>query len=589
MKKTGKHIGTLLLAIFTVFFAKAQGTEFYASVNRNPVATGQTLTYSVTLENSRGRINAPDLSDFNVIFGPSTSSNFRIINGRQTSAMTVSYTMRPRKVGTFIIGSASVVVDGKRLSTKPIEVRVTKGTGQSKGKSQGSDSDRSQTSPSQMSNFMVQVHLNKREVYLGEEVIATFVILTRYRNVDVTETNFPALPGFWSEHVEKKHASWEQNYTRINGVPYRKAVIRTQILFPQRTGKLTIPPLEVTAQVGRSFLRRGTELKAKSNSPTITVNPLPGEPPASYDGAVGQMRFSAELDREEVSANDAINLSVTISGQGNLMLIGAPAIKFPADFDTYDPETKDRIRVTANGVSGSRSFQYLIIPRYPGEYEIPAIHFSYFNPATARYVTESAGPFQIHVAEGAGSASNRADARSQNLVEQSNEDIHYIKTDSSKLTLSGKKFFKSPLYFSILSLPFLFFVGFIIFRKKREADAYDVEGTRRRKANKMARKRLKSASVALKNNNSKLFYAEIFKALYGYMTDKLNIPGSLLSRQVIIDNLQRRAVDPELISELSQTIETCEMARFASTEKMGDADFYSQTVRLIAKLDNKIR
>ena len=590
MKKTGKHIVTAFIALFSVFFAKAQNPSFYASVDKNPVATGDVFTYKVTLENGRGDISAPDLSDFNVVFGPSTSSSFRIINGSQTSSMTLSYSMRPIKTGTFTIGPASVDVNGKRLQTKSIEVKVVKGSSTTTNQSNSNSGQSIQTqSASKDNNLLVQVQLSKRQAYLGEQIIATYVILTRYRSIEIQETNFPTLPGFWSEDVKQDQASWEQNYTMINGVAYRKAIIKQQILFPQRTGELKIAPLSISARVNRSFFNPGSEVKVSSNSPTISVKELPGKAPDSYDGAVGNFTFSASLDRKEVNANDAINLTASISGRGNLTLVKEPEINFPADFETYDPETKDRITVNGAGVSGTRSFQYLIIPRYPGDYQIPAIHFTFFDASSGKFVTQDAGPFDIHVTGTASTNNTGGGSISQNTVKQSNEDIHYIETDASKLQPLGKKFFGTTLYYVLLGAPFLFFIGFIIFRKKREAEADDVVGTRRRKANKMARKRLKSAATALKNSDSKLFYAEIFKAIYGYMSDKLGIPGSLLSKQVIMENLRNKNVDEETLNELSRTLETCEMARFASSEKQGDQEFYNQTVTLIAKLDSKIR
>ncbi len=569
---------------------KAQDPSFSASVDKNPVATGDVFTYKVTLDNARGDINAPDLSDFNVVFGPSTSSSFRIVNNSQTSSVTLSYSMRPIKTGTFTIGAASVVVNGKRLRTKPIEIKVVKGNSTNATQPASNSRQSTQTqSASSNNNLLVQVQLSKRTAFLGEQIVATYVILTRYRSIEVQETNFPALAGFWSEDVKQDQATWEQNYTMINGIAYRKAIIKQQILFPQRTGELKIPSLSISARVNRSFFNPGTEVKVTSNSPTITVNALPSKAPDSYLGAVGNFTFSVDLDRKEVNANDAINLTATVSGRGNLTLVKEPEIKFPADFETYDPETKDRISVNGAGVSGNRSFQYLIIPRYPGDYEIPEIEFTYFDPTSGTFITKNAGPFEIHVTGSASMKNGQSGVISQNAVKQSNEDILYINTDVSKLKSLDQRFFKTKLYFALMAVPVLFFIGFIFFRKKREAEAYDVAGTKRRKANKMARKRLKSASVALKNLDSKLFYAEIFKAIYGYMTDKLGIPGSLLSKQVIMENLRNKNVDEETLLELSQTLEACEMARFASTQKEGDKQFYDETVKLIAKLDSKIR
>ncbi|NEN25641.1 protein BatD [Cryomorpha ignava] len=588
MKKTGNHIIFLLFACLSVFAAKAQETAFYATVDKNPVGTGDVFSYQITLENGRGDITPPSLADFNVVFGPSRSSNYRIVNGEQTSAITLSYTMRPKSKGEFTIDPAQALVNGKRFKTESITVKVIEGSS-SRAPQTNRNQNQSNQSASNTSNenLKVQIQLSKRKVYLGEQITATYVILTRFRNIDIEGTKFPGLAGFWTEDLKTEQARWEREYEMVNGVPYRKAVLKRQILFPQRTGKIQIDPLTISSHVNRSFLNPGEEVNMASNSPTIEVMPLPGKVPESYNGAVGEFTFSANIDRTELPANEAINLKIIISGSGNLSLIKEPELKFPPDFETYDPETKDRINVSGAGVTGSRSFQYLVIPRYPGDYEIPEIIFTYFDPAKEAFVTKSEGPFPIKVTGSAASVSKGQ--RSQNIVKQTTEDIRYINTLATSLESKNKQFFKSMGYYAGIGAPFIGFILFLAFRKKRATELDDVQGTRRRKANKMARRRLKMAEKALKADDSKQFYAEIFKALYGYMSDKLGIPGSLLSRQVIVENLKERNIDDGLIHELSDTIETCEMARFAAVAEMSNREFYNQTVKLISKLDSRIK
>src|SRR5690554_3240017 len=283
----------------------------------------------------------------------------------------------------------------------------------------------------------------------------------------------------------------------INGVPYRQAVLKRQILFPQRTGKIQIDPLTISSRVNRSFLNPGEELIMASNSPTIEVMPLPGNAPESYNGAVGDFTFSADIDRTELPANEAITLKITIGGSGNLSLVKEPELKFPPDFETYDPETKDRINVSGAGVSGSRSFQYLIIPRYPGEYEIPEIKFTYFDPNKGNYVTKTQGPFPIKVTGDGSASAGAGGARPQNTVRQISDEIRYIRIDDTTLELKGGQFFRSIGYYFAIGIPFVGFILFLAFRKKRATELDDVQGTRRRKANKMARRRLKMAETAL--------------------------------------------------------------------------------------------
>lgn len=567
--------------------------RFYATVDKNPVGVGDVFSYQITLENGRGDITPPNLSDFRTVAGPMRSSNVRIINGQSTSATTLSYSIRPDKQGKITIGEARAIINGKEYRTEPITVSIVQGAStRAQQPNRGQTSSRPSTSQNQNAtddHLMVQIQLSKRKVYLGEQISVAYVILTRYRNLDMEDSKFPELSGFWAEELKADRVQWERDYEIINGLAYKKAVLRRQIIFPQRTGKLQIDPLSIKARANRSFIHPGDEITMVSNSPTIEVLPLPGQSPESFNGAVGEFNFSVKTDRTEVPTNEAINLTISISGSGNLSLVNEPQIKFPADFETYDPETKDRINVSGSGISGSRSFQYLIIPRYPGEYEIPEVTFSYFDPKREKFITKTEGPFPIKVTGTSGISAGTSGERAQSTVKQTTKDIRYIKTDAEGLVPTEKQFFKTMGYFLGMGVPFLGFILFLGFRKRRADELDDAEGARRKKANKMARQRLKLASKALKAHDSKLFYAEIFKAIYGYMSDKLGIPGSLLSRQVIVENLQQRNIDEDLIHDLTSTIETCDMARFAAVHNVSDEEFYTQTVKLISKLDNRIK
>ena len=594
MKKTGRHIVFSLLAFIAVLTVKSQETSFYATVDKNPVGLGDVFSYQITLENGRGDVTPPSLSDFNIVYGPSRSSNYRIINNQQTSSFTLSYTMRAVSKGEFTIGSAYTTINGQKFKTDPITVKVIEGQSsraQQKNRTQGSQGNQGNAKNTTNENFKVQIQLSKRKAYLGEQIIATYVIYasTRYRNIEVEDTRFPGLSGFWTEELKADQARWERDVEMLNGVPYRKAVLKKQIVFPQRTGKIQIDPLTITARINRSFFNPGEELKLASNSPVIEVTPLPENEPDSYSGAVGDFSMKVDIDRKELNANEAINLKINISGSGNLGLVKEPALNFPADFETYDPETKDRINVSGGGVSGSRTFEYLVIPRYPGEYEIPEINFSYFNPQQGQFITKSEGPFNIKVNGSATSGVAVNGERVKSTVKQTKSDIRYINTEKDTLQPKGTHFFNTASYYIALGIPFLGFLLFMIFRKRKAIELDDVQGTRRRKANKMARRRLKLADKALKADDSKQFYAEIFKAIYGYMSDKLGIQGSLLSRQVIVENLKERHIDEGLIQELSITIETCEMARFAAVTNMSDREFYAQTVKLLSKLESQIK
>ncbi len=584
-----------MVILLLIGFANANGqtARVFASVDKNPVAIGEIMSYRITLENARGDISPPDLSDFKVIFGPSRSSNYRLINGQQSSTVTLSYSMRPIEVGTFEIGQGTAIVDGKVMKTEPITVTVVAqgSTAKMQTQSKGGKSN-PQAAPKPIKkdeNLQVIIQLSKTKAYLGEQIVAKYILLTRYTNIDIAETKLPTPVGFWTEDV-KGDPAWERNYEIIDGVPFRKAILKTQILIPQRKGKLTINPIEITALVNRSIFNRGTEFKVVSKSPTIVVKGHPGNVPASYHGAVGDFKYSVEVDKNTINANEAIEMKIGISGSGNLSLINEPEIKFPADFEVYDPEINDRTSVTTSGIRGSRSFQYLIIPRYPGEYEIPAFEFSYFSPKQGKFISKTAGPFQFKVNGEAGHvALSGSGSVSKNRVTQSGTDIRYIVNNPENLKPSGNPFFKTLSFHGLLAFPFIGLFLFLILRKRNESRNKDLKQVRMRRANKLAKMRLKGAAKALKANDSTNFYGEIFKALYGYLSDRLGIDGSDLSRIVIVKKLKERSVDQATIDQLASTLDTCEMVRFAPATGTSDQEFYGQTVALIENIESQLK
>lgn len=588
MKKTGKYIGFIFFLLLSLT-GLSQETSFYATVDKNPVKMGDVFSYKVTLVNGRGNIQPPNLDDFRLVFGPSQSSQYSLSNGRQSSTLTLSYTLRPKKTGTFKIGEAKVQVDGKTYTSEPIEVKVVEGDAYDGSDSYESGDKRQKAkAPSKDKNIILSINLSKKQAYIGEQITATYVLLTRYQNLDVGDMRFPTLNGFWTEDLKDEKASWERDYEIINGVPYRKAILKRQVLFPQRSGDIEIEAMEIEGRVNRSFFNPGRAVTIVSNSPKIKVTALPGGAPKTFKGAVGSFKFNAEVDKTELKANEAINLKIDISGTGNLPLTEAPEIKFPSDFEVYDPEVNDRINVSGNGVSGRRRFQYLIIPRYPGEYTIDKISFTYFNPGSGKYETQSAGPFDFAI-EGEGGTIPRSAQRKKNRVTPAANDIRYIFTNPSDLMVKGNMFYGTAGFYGLLATPFVLLLIFLVFRKRKESLEQDVIGSKKRRANRMAKRRLKEAEKALKKNDSKAFFAEVSKALYGYLEDKLVIPKSQLSKPVITEKLQRGNVDPESINKLFKTLELCEMARFAPMDNADEKSIFEQTVSLLETFENKLK
>jgi len=594
LKKTGKYYSWAILAIIWLipFIGSGQEALLTATVDKNPVSINDIFTLKLSLTNGKGNIETPDLSDFRVVFGPSRSSSYRIVNGMQSSSVSVSYTLRPKKLGTYEIGVAKAQVDGKVLTTKPIKMEVVKGgsTNTTQSSSNSSNSSRGTNQRTQTNkNLMVRLELSKRNVYKGEQIVASYVLLSRYNNIDLGDMDFPTLDGFWVEEFPEEQTSWEPNLEVINGVQYRKAIIKRQVLFPQRSGSIELSPFVLSANVNRSFFNPGENITVRSNSPTITVKELPAGAPDSFKGAVGNFEFTASVDKKKLKANDAINLKVTISGNGNLRLINVPPFAFPDDFEVYDPETNDRIKVTTGGIKGSRNFQYLIIPRYPGKYTIPQLEFSFFNPSSGKYESTTAGPFDFSITDDGGAVPSAGISRPKNVVEESGLDIRYIITDKNLLTATRSQFFRTSLFWIGSVGPFALLLLFLGYRRRKEALDSDVTGKKRREAKKMARKSLKAADEALKGNDSSVFYQEISKALYGYISGKLSIPIGKLSRNSILEELKKNNIDESTINDATYVIDTCEMARFAPVTDVSNEMFYKRTAELIENLEDKLK
>lgn len=588
MKKTGKYLLNCLIPVFVLFFGAsssyAQDPVFSALTDKQTVAAGETFNVKFTIENGRGNISPPDFSDFKVVMGPARASSFQDINGRRTTTMTLSYTLRAMAEGTYTIGPASAKVGNTQLQSQPIKIEVTKGRSPSAGGTQPGQRQQQQP-PATDKNLFVRTLISKSKLYRGEALVVTFELLSRYNNIDLGETNFPSLDGFWSEDIKTGQTSWEQDYEYIDRVPYRKAILRKQLLFPQRHGTIEIAPFSVTARVNRSFFNPGKEVKAESYALNIEVLPLPGGAPESFNGAVGEYSFSANLGQTELTANDAIDLSLTVKGRGNLRLIKNPEVEFPSDFEVYDPELKDRISVSAGGMNGSRTYEYLVIPRYPGKYDIPAIEYTYFSPSKKKYITEKAGPFEIKVSGEDGTVPSEASGIARSRVEPVRRDIRYIATDSELLRPAGHIFFRSFWYYLLTAGPLLFLIGFVLFHKKRDAILGDVKTIRKKKAHQAAKKRLSAAEKAMAKGDSSTFYSEIFNAIYGFLSDKLGAEKAALTKPVIREKLKENAVPDHLGQEAVYLIETCEMARFAPVTGESDAVFYERTSEFIEKLE----
>ncbi|PKQ64448.1 hypothetical protein BZG02_06470 [Labilibaculum filiforme] len=603
MKKIILSLVTVLLIATSVF---ADEIKFTASAP-NVVELGEQfrLTYSV---NSKGKnIQVPELDGFRVLMGPSTSSSMstQIINGKVTSSSAYSYTyvLLAEKEGKFDIKPASISVDGETkisnsLTIEVVEVNKTQ---------QSSESEQSQNSASTdkitENNLFVKVHLDRSSVYMGEHIVATIKVYTRLSIAGFGDSKFPSFDGFLSQEVPTPgQISLERE--NINGTIYNTGIIRKLILFPQHTGEITIDPfeLEVIIRQRKANKRNGffdeffdnyqdIRVPRKSKPIRIRVKDFPSNKPASFDGAVGNFELITTIDKDSVKANDAVTMRVKVAGNGNLKLIKPLEFNFPADFEVYDPKTSQNLNSTEAGMSGSTTFEYLIIPRHGGEYEIPSVNFSFFDPKAKIFRTRSTEKFTIKVAKGEGDNSGTIiSSFSKEKVKFLGKDIRFIKTNDFTPQLKGEVFFGTTNFYLAYIVPFFLFILAFVFNRKRIKENADTAKLKNKRANRVAMKRLKAASASLKAQQKDRFYDEILKAIWGYTSDKLNLPLANLNKENISEILLSKGVELELKDEFLSILDTCEFARYSPSAGSSEMDeLYQKSMNTITKLEKNIK
>ena len=572
--------------------------------------------------NAEGKnFSAPSFEGFTVVGGPftSTSSSFQMVNGSMSHSVKCTYTfaLQAYKEGTFHVGSASLNVKGTKVTSEPFDIKVIPDDGSHAAPSGGGDASgqgRSQqnTNDPQVSgkDLFLNVIPSKKSVYVGDQVVLTYKIYTKVPVSSLSVERMPSYAGFWTKDISDNSNSLRQNSEYINGIEYTTAEVQKTVIVPQRAGKLTIDPMiiECVAQVRTEsnrqrsmdpfeaffndpfFNRNIVNVKKELTSQTLTleVKSLPENgKPASFAGAVGNYNFKSEIDKTELSTNEAFTLTLTVSGTGNVELLQMPTPVFPPDFEVYDPKVTTSVNPTSNGLSGTKKAEFLVIPRRAGSFTIPAVEFSYFNPANETYQTLQSEPYEIKVEKGAGSddaggiyASNQED------IKYLGSDIRHIMTGDAHLKPMHTFFFGSAAYFVVLLVLLALFVILLFVLKKREQMSKDTAANRNRKADKVARVRLKNAYQYLKAKDQEKFYVEMSQALWGYIADKLGIERSKLSMDTVNETMKSKNVPDELTKQFIDTLNSCEFARFApgsAEEKMDD--LYQRGIDVISKAE----
>lgn len=577
----GWYRNIFMVFLWLPYVLAAQEITFTASVDRNKIAVGDQIKLTVTLTNSREPFTAPDLGGLVVVQGPFESSSFNYVNGRMSSTIARTWVITGMKAGKFTIGPARAKIGSAMIQTDPITIEVEPGSAPrpEPGVAHGQRSN---------PDLFVTITLSKNKAYVGEQVLATYTLYSRYPNIELSQYDLPKLNGFWAEEIDIGNSGWEDRPEVINGLSYRVAILKKQLLFPQTSGKLRIEPLQLTCVVNRSFFSRGTSLQITSNSLELTALSLPANAPSGFSGAVGELELKVQADRTRMQADEAMDLNVRISGRSNLKLLDAPKLALPPDFEVYDPKVNDKISITSSGMSGYREFQYVIIPRHDGSYTLDPITFAYFDTRTGEYRLLQSEALTIEVSPGSGDGGvvrSRPNARDVQVLER---DIRYIRTGDLDLRPKGRIFFGSVQWIAGMATPALALVLFLAWYRKHRNDQADATGMRRKKADRVARQRLHEARKALEAGEREVFYTALAKALQGYLADKFGLEHSEITSQEVRSRLMEHGLE-DVAGKYAEAIQECEMARFAPLEGRSRQLLYDEAVELIGTIERSIR
>lgn len=597
----------LILSLSQAF---AQSEVAFKAMAPGSVAMGEQfkLVYSI---NAQARdLQTPDLSDFDVLFGPATTefTSMNYTNGKATNeySLSMTYTLMPKKEGTFTIGPASIKAKGANYSSNALTIKVLPPNQPSQKLEEGATKSDVKGAINKNGIF-ARVELSKKKVYEQEAILATFKLYTLY-DCEITNVKFPEYDGFLAQEIENPNPQWVLE--NINGRNYSTVILRQAILYPQKTGLINIEGGKINANIRvrverknaprsvfdlDSFFDQYQEVQKEVvvAPQSVDVIPLPSGKPASFNGAVGEFTMTAKLKNSTVKTNESLVLDVNISGSGNIKLLKDPEVKFPNDFEVYDPKVESNINVGRGGASGSKKIEYLAIPRFAGDFEIPAIEFSYFDVKSKSYKTLTHGPFNVHVEKGAndGASSQVINdfTRKEDLKHLGN-DIRYIKVKGINFVQRGADLFGTFAYWLMYIIPTLLFAIFVIIYRKRIKENADVEKVRNKKANKIAVRRLKSAGKLLQEHKKEAFYDEVMRALWGYISDKLNIEQAVLTKENVQQELMKHDISASMIDDFISILNECEFARYAPGEGSEAMDkLYSQALDVIGRIENTFK
>ncbi len=561
------------------------------------------LSYTVNTQNVEDFQTGDFPDEIEILYGPTASrqSSYSIINGKSssTSSITYTYTLIPNKAGTYKLPAGVAKSGGKEYKSGQASIQVLPSAGG--GKQQGPSRVRTQDAGDQITakDLYITVTANKTEVYEQEAVVLTYKLYTLV-SIESCNGEMPDLDGFLVQELPLPQQK-SLKYENVNGKNYGTVVRSQVVLYTQSTGTMKVTAKHIEATEGQqnrtvdpfeAFFSGGASLVRVNKTVTapaieIQVNPLPAKP-AGFSGAVGtDFHISGSLTPEQVDANDAVQLRLVVSGTGNMKLMNYPAVDWPKDFETYDPKVDDKTKIGTAGTTGNIVYDYTAVPRHGGKYTIPPVKFCYFDTAAKTYKTVATDSFTVAVAKTASKVTR--DRINQEDLRVLNDDIRYIKIGNKGASRLGNTFFGTTAYLVAYLIPLLLFLIFALIWRKASRRNGNTAGIRRRKAGKAAAKRLKLASRLMREGKATDFYNELTRALWGYVSDKLNLPLTSLSKDNVGQELRQRNVDDALAQRFLTTLEDCEFAQYAPGDPAENMDkLYTDATDIINLLDTKL-
>ncbi len=568
-------------------FAQATVT-FEASTDARQVVLGGYFEVTFTLANANGtNFQPPPFTNFSLLSGPSQATSVSSVNGRWSRTMSFSYVLQPRKVGKFTIGPASIVADGKNLRTKAVSVEVVKGK-----------SSNARTQKDLLAQIEEQIFIRAEPstdaAFIGEQILLDYKLYTS-REIEtynlVAESDYA---GFFAQDIRRFNARVIREV--INGVQYSTKILKRVALFPQQAGTLTIDPMVMqlavlaegqTQRRGFFYSPKVNRLQVKTAPVSITIRSLPDGAPPSFTGAVGKFKMSTVVNRSTLSTDDAITLTMTLSGNSDIKRVLPPPLDAPASFELYEPRmVEDRSYEDNRGfVNGNKVVEYILLPKEPGVHRLTP-RFTYYDTDSLKYITIQPQTYTFNVQQG-----NRQASAANTTVPKAGatKELRYILTDTS-FRKKESTFFGSALFWLLSLFPLVVLLGAVVVKQvKARKGEVDIVLLKRLQAQRVAQKRLKQASQHLQANDSRAFYDEVSRALFGYVCDKLNIPLSQLSKQNVQQRLQSLQVSQHFIDQFAKVIQTCEMALFAGMDNSAAMQStYDQTLELVTNIEEEI-